>query len=56
MLDESMNEKQKKELASKIPLGRLAEVREIVDPIMFLLSDQASYIHGTCLDVNGGQL
>lgn len=37
-----------------IPLGRLAEPREIGDPIAFLCSDSASYICGTILDVNGG--
>jgi NAD(P)-dependent dehydrogenase (short-subunit alcohol dehydrogenase family) len=56
MLDKSMNEKQKKELASKIPLKRLATVDEIVKPILFLCSNDAAYIHGACLDINGGQL
>ena len=56
MLDKSMTEKQKNELASKIPLKRLASVEDVVNPILFLCSDKAAYIHGTCLDVNGGQL
>jgi NAD(P)-dependent dehydrogenase (short-subunit alcohol dehydrogenase family) len=38
------------------PLGRLAEVEEQVGPILFLTSDEASYISGATLDVNGGRL
>ena len=37
-----------------IPLGRMAESREIAWPIAFLCSDAASYVCGTVLDVNGG--
>ena len=56
MLKESMTKKEQKELVSKIPLKRLATVEDIVKPILFLCSDNAAYIHGTCLDINGGQL
>lgn len=40
--------------AGRIPVGRLAEAREIAMPIAFLCSDAASYVCGTILDVNGG--
>jgi NAD(P)-dependent dehydrogenase (short-subunit alcohol dehydrogenase family) len=56
MLEESMTKKEQLDLAVRIPLRRLATVQEVVDPIMYLCSDKSSYIHGTCLDVNGGQL
>jgi NAD(P)-dependent dehydrogenase (short-subunit alcohol dehydrogenase family) len=36
------------------PLGRVAEAHEIADTILFLLSDQASFITGTALTVDGG--
>ena len=39
-----------------IPMGRAAEPEEVADAICYLLSDQASYITGTTLDVNGGQM
>ncbi|XP_057367616.1 L-xylulose reductase-like [Daphnia carinata] len=39
-----------------IPLGRFAEVEEVVDAVVFLLSDRASMIHGTTLAVDGGFL
>lgn len=38
------------------PLGRLADVDEQVGPILFLTSDEASYVSGATLDVNGGRL
>lgn len=40
----------------RVPLGRIAEPDEIAAAIVFLLSDGASYITGTCLDVDGGHL
>lgn len=39
---------------SRIPLGRLAEVEEIAAAAAFLVSDQASYITGNNLIVDGG--
>ena len=38
----------------QIPLGRLGDVREIVDVALFLASPMASYITGHVLNVNGG--
>ena len=38
----------------QIPLGRLGNVNEVVDPILFLASPMASYITGQVLNVNGG--
>lgn len=39
-----------------IPIGRVGDVGEVVAPIVFLASDEASYITGAVLDVNGGLL
>ncbi|KAK3592148.1 hypothetical protein CHS0354_019439 [Potamilus streckersoni] len=43
-------------LLIQIPMGRFAEVREVVETIMFLLSDHASMVNGVVLPVEGGQL
>ncbi|MCJ8006332.1 elongation factor P 5-aminopentanone reductase [Lederbergia wuyishanensis] len=41
-------------LESEIPIGRLAEPKEIADVISFLLSKDSSYITGQVIGVNGG--
>ena len=56
MLEESMTKQQISELESDIPLRRLANIEDIVGPVLFLCSKDASYIHGACIDINGGQL
>ncbi|MGM9926316.1 MAG: elongation factor P 5-aminopentanone reductase [Bacillus sp. (in: firmicutes)] len=47
-------EEEKREIVNEIPLGRLAQPEEIANSIVYLLSEQASYITGHVLKVNGG--
>ncbi|PXW28750.1 SDR family NAD(P)-dependent oxidoreductase [Nocardia sp. 348MFTsu5.1] len=47
-------EEQEKAIASGIPLGRTATTREIASVITFLSSDDAAYLTGTTIDINGG--
>jgi NAD(P)-dependent dehydrogenase (short-subunit alcohol dehydrogenase family) len=42
------------ERKTRIPLGRVGEVEDMVDACMFLLSDESSYLIGQDLRVNGG--
>lgn len=42
------------ELASRIPLARLGTPEEVADAVRYLCSDEARYITGHSLDVNGG--
>jgi 3-oxoacyl-[acyl-carrier protein] reductase len=44
----------KDELLSRIPLGRMGQDREVAAAIVFLASEEAGYITGHVLDVNGG--
>jgi NAD(P)-dependent dehydrogenase (short-subunit alcohol dehydrogenase family) len=39
-----------------IPLRRHAEPEEVASVVAFLASDDASFVHGTTIDVNGGRL
>jgi len=53
-MTEALNESQRADLESRIPLGRLGEVSDIAAAVAFLASDQASYITGETLHINGG--
>jgi 3-oxoacyl-[acyl-carrier protein] reductase len=44
----------KEELKKRIPLGRMGTPRDVAAAIVFLASDEAAYITGHVLDVNGG--
>lgn len=47
-------DKVKEELKTRIPLGRMGSAREVAAAIVFLASDEAGYITGHVLNVNGG--
>jgi NAD(P)-dependent dehydrogenase (short-subunit alcohol dehydrogenase family) len=44
-----------KELAKRIPLGRMAKVQEISNAIIFLSSDAASFVTGSNFVIDGGR-
>ena len=50
----SRTEEEKQKILAGIPLGRVAQPEEIATVIAFLASDDASYVNGVCIDVNGG--
>ena len=43
-------------MLAAIPLGRFADVEEVVDAVVYLLSDRAAMINGVTLPVDGGFL
>jgi NAD(P)-dependent dehydrogenase (short-subunit alcohol dehydrogenase family) len=45
---------EQEKILRNIPLGRPAQPEEVAAAILFLASEDASYITGACLDVNGG--
>jgi 2-hydroxycyclohexanecarboxyl-CoA dehydrogenase len=47
-------DEQEAKLARDIPIGRTATPEEIAAVITFLSSDDASYLTGTTIDINGG--
>ncbi|WP_201364757.1 SDR family oxidoreductase [Dictyobacter formicarum] len=42
------------QLASTSPARRIAQATELVGPAVFLANDEASYVHGITLPVEGG--
>lgn len=46
----------KDQLQKQIPLGRLGQPMDIAEAVRFLVSDEAGYITGQVLHVNGGML
>ncbi len=50
----ALPDERRAQLAAQIPLGRLGTPREIASTVGFLLSEEASYITGTVLNVSGG--
>jgi len=53
-MTEGLSDKVKEELQQRIPLGRLGTDRDVAAAVVFLASEEAGYITGVVLDVNGG--
>ncbi|MGB9698836.1 MAG: SDR family NAD(P)-dependent oxidoreductase [Thermodesulfobacteriota bacterium] len=47
-------EEEQRRILERIPLRRLAQPEEVATVIAFLASDDASYVNGVCIDINGG--
>ena len=54
VMTDKINEKFKEVIISKIPSARLGEPDDIANAVLFLSSNQSSYINGETLHVNGG--
>jgi len=53
-MTDPLPDKVKQEMMGKIPLGRMGTDRDVATAIVFLASEEAGYITGHVLDVNGG--
>jgi NAD(P)-dependent dehydrogenase (short-subunit alcohol dehydrogenase family) len=52
---EAKSDEEKRKVLSAIPLGRLGTPEEVASVVVFLASDESSFITGVTIDVNGGR-
>jgi 3-oxoacyl-[acyl-carrier protein] reductase len=52
----NLNEKQRESLLKNIPLGRLGKPEDIARVVAFLCSEDADYITGQVISVDGGMV
>jgi len=54
MAENELQSEAGKQKAAAIPIGRIASPREIAAAVLYLCSDDAAYVTGHTLNVNGG--
>ena len=55
-MTEVLPEKVKEASISQIPLGKFGKAEDVADAVAFLASDEAAYITGQVLHVDGGMV
>jgi len=53
-MTDALSDEQKKKLSELIPLQKLGEADDVAKAVVFLCSDESSYITGQVISVNGG--
>lgn len=53
-MTEQLSEEVKAQMAAAVPLNRMGKAEDIANAILFLASDESSYITGQVLEVSGG--
>ena len=53
-MTDKLNDEQKAGIMAQIPAGRMGSPAEIASAVLYLASDEAGYVTGTTLHVNGG--
>jgi len=53
-MTDKLNDDQKSKIMEQIPAGRMGHAEEIAAAALYLASDEAGYVTGTTLHVNGG--
>ena len=55
-MTEVLGEDIKNSIIAHIPLGRIGTPQDVANAVLFLASDESSYVTGHTLSVNGGML
>ena len=55
-MTETLTEVQQENLLKKIPMARFGVTKDVANCVLFLASDEASYLTGQTLHVNGGMV
>jgi 3-oxoacyl-[acyl-carrier protein] reductase len=55
-MTESLSDEVKEGFTKQIPLGRMGTAEDIANAVVFLCSEEAGYISGATIPVNGGML
>jgi len=53
-MTDALNDQQKERILSGIPMAKMGQPEDIAAAVAFLASEEASYITGHTLHVNGG--
>ena len=55
LIDEFLGDNSREKIIAGIPMGRLSQPMDIANAALFLASDEASFVTGACLEVDGGR-
>ncbi|MBX6425320.1 MAG: 3-oxoacyl-[acyl-carrier-protein] reductase [Variibacter sp.] len=53
-MTDKLNEKQRESILARVPAGRLGSPEDVASAVVYLASDEAAYVTGQTLHVNGG--
>jgi 3-oxoacyl-[acyl-carrier protein] reductase len=53
-MNANMPDEVRRSVESSVPVGRIGGPQEVAAAVLFLLSDEASYVYGETFNVDGG--